>query len=500
MQYEHLLRKGDICFVLKNEIAPTVKVSDFSSMQKEKGRQQICPKTLTLITLLQFIEGLSDRACLTNLRFRLDWKIALGLEVDDEGFHHSTLSNFRKRLVECEAAGYIFDRVLEVLIEKKLVKAGQKQRIDSTHVIGLLAELSRIELMHETLRLFFKEVSLVGIVLSERLDSLATFYSSDIGTQGLSDVQRSKFLSEAGQAMLSIIEVCSETGFSILADLESFRTLKAVFEQNYTIGKTDKETTIELIKVATGKDHICSPHEPEARHANKGRKGWTGYKAQIAETVACEQHVQSFITYAEATESTEYDGNSIEPFLQETAANNASPDQVFADTHYNTADNIVRAELEGTELKGPVAPNNRKPKAENEAIKIDFDEQKASCPKNLEIALTPEGKSDRLKGSFPKDECHPCPFSDHCKPEPRGKKVRTKKPNAVLEKRRNDMKQPGFKETNQNPRNAIEGTISALVRGQGLRNARYRGLEKTNLQVKFSAAAANVKRLTQMAA
>ncbi len=43
-------------------------------------------------------------------------------------------------------------------------------------------------------------------------------------------------------------------------------------------------------------------------------------------------------------------------------------------------------------------------------------------------------------------------------------------------------------------RNAIEGTQSELVRGHGLRRARYRGLGKVKLQNYFIGAACNVKR------
>ena len=44
-------------------------------------------------------------------------------------------------------------------------------------------------------------------------------------------------------------------------------------------------------------------------------------------------------------------------------------------------------------------------------------------------------------------------------------------------------------------RNGIEGTISGLVRGQDLRHARFRGMQKQGLQIKMIGAAANIKRL-----
>jgi Transposase DDE domain len=46
-------------------------------------------------------------------------------------------------------------------------------------------------------------------------------------------------------------------------------------------------------------------------------------------------------------------------------------------------------------------------------------------------------------------------------------------------------------------RNAIEGTISELVRGHGLRRARYRGLAKVDLQNQLIVAACNIKRWFQ---
>jgi hypothetical protein len=43
-------------------------------------------------------------------------------------------------------------------------------------------------------------------------------------------------------------------------------------------------------------------------------------------------------------------------------------------------------------------------------------------------------------------------------------------------------------------RNAIEGTVSELVRGHGLRRSRYRGFAKAQLQNLFIATACNIKR------
>jgi hypothetical protein len=70
----------------------------------------------------------------------------------------------------------------------------------------------------------------------------------------------------------------------------------------------------------------------------------------------------------------------------------------------------------------------------------------------------------------------------------------------ILTGRRIEMQTDAFKRemrqrNGRNGRNGIEGTLSGLVRGQQLRNCRYRGKKKARLATKFAAASANIKRL-----
>src|SRR5438552_10832542 len=64
---------------------------------------------------------------------------------------------------------------------------------------------------------------------------------------------------------------------------------------------------------------------------------------------------------------------------------------------------------------------------------------------------------------------------------------------SALQARRQEQQTKPFKERMKH-RNGIEGTQSELVRGHGLRRARYRGLPKVRLQNYFIGAACNVKR------
>jgi hypothetical protein len=69
----------------------------------------------------------------------------------------------------------------------------------------------------------------------------------------------------------------------------------------------------------------------------------------------------------------------------------------------------------------------------------------------------------------------------------------------VLQARRQEMKTDAFSGLMKR-RAAIEGTISELVRGHGLRQARYRGLKKVALQNWLMGAACNVKRWLRLLA
>lgn len=59
------------------------------------GRPGLSPAQLATVCVLQFLLNLSDRQAAEAVRCRIDFKYALALELDDPGFHHSVLTDFR---------------------------------------------------------------------------------------------------------------------------------------------------------------------------------------------------------------------------------------------------------------------------------------------------------------------------------------------------------------------------------------------------------------------
>ena len=144
--------KGTVAIRLRDEFSALYTDEDFRRFYPSRGQPALAPWRLALVTVLQFLEHLSDRQAADAVRARIDWKYALGLELTDPGFHFSILTEFRARLVAGGAEHLLLNRMLEHFKCRGLVKVRGKQRTDSTHVLAAVRRLNLLELMVETLR------------------------------------------------------------------------------------------------------------------------------------------------------------------------------------------------------------------------------------------------------------------------------------------------------------------------------------------------------------
>ena len=133
-------------------------------------------------------------------------------------------------------------------------------------------------------------------------------------------------------------------------------------------------------------------------------------------------------------------------------------------------------------------------KEENQGFQPDLQQNRIVCPVGKSTTHFAHRSGGKVYGSFSKTDCQPCARRIVCSPAPRGKIILMHVKRDTLDKRRAEMKTTRFKQE-MHQRNGIEGTLSGLVRGHRLRNARYRGKQKLRCQIKFTAATANIKRL-----
>jgi hypothetical protein len=100
-----------------------------------------------------------DRQAVEMVKYHLGWKLALHLRLGDPGFHPTTLVHFRQRLLEHAKSDLAFEAVLEALHQAGLLAKRCRQRLDSTHVVAAVANLSGLECVREALRLALEELA-----------------------------------------------------------------------------------------------------------------------------------------------------------------------------------------------------------------------------------------------------------------------------------------------------------------------------------------------------
>jgi transposase len=143
--------KGNLYLSMRDELGTLFEDAEFVGLFPSRGQPALAPWRLALITVMQFLENLSDRQAAEAVRSRIDWKYALGLELTDSGFDYSVLSGFRERLIVSNKQSLMFDRLLELLRDRKLLKKRGIQRTDSTHVLASIRVMNRLEVVTETL-------------------------------------------------------------------------------------------------------------------------------------------------------------------------------------------------------------------------------------------------------------------------------------------------------------------------------------------------------------
>lgn len=124
----------------------------------DNGRPAEEPVRMLAVLLLQFMERMPDRQAVEACNFDLRWKLALGMEADERAFHSTSLVRFRERLLDHGLERLGFEAVLQIMRTAGYLPKHTRQRLDSTHIIGVVKRMSRLECVRETLKLALEEL------------------------------------------------------------------------------------------------------------------------------------------------------------------------------------------------------------------------------------------------------------------------------------------------------------------------------------------------------
>jgi transposase len=478
-----------------------LRLKDFVGLYSELGRGAICPIILSLITLFQFLENIPDRVAANWAVTRMDWKYALHLPLTWTGFDYSNLSNFRTRLIEHGEERLVFEKVLEWVRSLGFVKKHGKQRTDSTHIIACVERLGRLELAWETLRTALRAIKKgaprwYGEVIPAAFDQAYAERQSD---WRLNKEEVKAKMKEAGGDGFWLLDRLDESAPEEVLGLAEVETLRQVWEQQFERKEESGKVTVRKPPIK-GKGVIQTPHDRDARWAEKRGEDWVGYRLQVSETAEDDVRKQ-FITDIEVVDANDDDSEVVDGIQERLIERHLKPEEHYVDRGYVSGPNLAHSADRNIELMGlALSDTSRKPEGYKQSdFEIDMDGQRAICP---------EGKTAEKWYARPqpdghvgadvqfRDQCEGCLARAQCAPGKSGRTLSISPYHEQLKERRVEQETEAFREKMKR-RSAIEGTISELTRKHGMRRTRYRGKGRTRLQALFTGAAANLKRLAQ---
>ena len=478
--------------------------------QTDNGRPGVEPVVLLGVLIFQFLERVPDRQAVELVKYHLGWKLALNLKLSEEGFHPTTLVYFRQRLIEHAKSDLTMRAVLHALQAEGFLPKRSKQRLDSTHVLTAVADLSALECIRETLRLALEELA-GGLSEEERPDFWPLFWEryveNKLDYKSGMEVLKNKHR-QVGEDIVRLLRWLEPMVAEVRNGLQ-VELLREVFEQQYE--RKDNKEVVPVKEHATGV--VGNPHDPDAQWSAKSqgpqKKSWVGYKVQVAETIPEKEaknqpSIQgSFITSIVTQKASDSDDPGLDRVLADQASNGLErPSELYVDGAYVSGTRLYQAREEHWQLIGPAQPSANRagiPKAYRiEAFDIDIAQRQARCPGgyfNTQCSRLEEQKRNKVSYRFEWSyHCGGCPLRPECVAA--GQPHRTivvSQYHDLLQQRRNEQQSAQFKER-MHQRNAIEGTVSELARGHGLRRSRYRGFAKVELQNLLIATACNIKR------
>jgi transposase len=516
---------------------------EFAAAFGIRGKPGWSPSRLALVIVLQRAEKLTDRLAAEAVRTRLDWKYLLGLSLGDPGFDHSVLPEFRGKVADAGLEQVVLDALLDKLAASGLVKAGGKQRTDSTRVVAAVAALNRLELAGESVR--------------AALEALAAAYPDWVAQRiCVADWTRrygtpmTSWRPPASQAKRDELAIAyAKDGYALLEaiydpaspawlrELPAIDVLRRVLVQNYTRAITGSKEVIKRREkepegdgLPPGHARIASPYDLDARWGVKREEFWLGYKLHVTETcddappcscrpaaygaragadgrehdTGCAQLAfPNLITHVATTDATVTDNQMTAVIHDDLAGKDLAPGRHYTDSGYLSAAVVVSALTTwGIALIGPLlADTSAQARAgagyARADFTIDYDGKTVTCPHGKTSAswtpCTQHGK-DAIVATFSAADCGPCPARGLCTTGRRRQLSLLPRDLAEAQAAARTAQNTIPFQADYARRAGVEGTMHQAV-SHGARRARYRGLPKTRLDHVYMACALNLLRL-----
>jgi len=468
----------------------------------DNGRPSIPPSLMSGVLLLQFYDDVSDGEAVERTKYDLRWKVALDLPLDFPGVDPSSLSVYRKRLIENGQERYAFDRFVEVGRAAGFIPDKVTLLTDTTWVKGAGAVQDTYTLLRKGVR---KLLRALGYHLPGQRRGLSKQVRELVETYVDQD-RKAKIDWSDPQARAEQLKVLVDNAEAVLdlaaeqADDAEVREIGWVLTKILGDDLVTDEAGDPQIGEGTAPDRIISMTDTQMRHGRKSAaRRFNGFKNSVSTELTNELILD--ITDVPAPGS---DGAHLIPTIERVEAHTSvTVERVIGDGAYGSGDNRAACANYPSHSIDLVSPRSQPhdPEVDKSAFQIDLEALCATCPQGYTV--TGKDRKDRqgrpiLAFTFARSDCETCPLFARCvRSKSAGRTVRTHAHEALLQEARQRQQTDEFKEIYP-LRGRVEGKIAELVR-HGLRETRYLGEQKRQLQRLWTGAAVNLKRLFKLA-
>jgi len=306
---------------------------------EDNGTPNAPVRVLVAMMVLKEADGLSDQKIFENCRFNLLVRSAIGLHNADDALPtESTYYLFRKRIQDYAKAKNenLFETAFAQITKGQCAEfevSGKRIRMDSKLLGSNIAWLSRYELIHEALSLFYNEIKQSGQLdkaTQDRLDDLLKLEGNKIVYICSSEEVKSR-LQELGELIYKILPLFSPSSGVY------YQTLQRVFNEQYRVDK--KKVVVAREKEEISAKSVQSPHDTDCHYRNKDDQKMKGYSINITESCD-EDKPLNLIGHVDVRKASTSDVD----FLQDdiAKAQEVFPDKIeaaHADGAYHSPDN-----------------------------------------------------------------------------------------------------------------------------------------------------------------
>ncbi len=485
------LPEGSFYRLLADHGDRIVRDSDFADCYSARmGRPSIPPSTLAKVLLLEHRTGVSDEQAMECVAWDLRWKVALGLPVDHQGWHPTTLTKFRARLLLHKKEGLALENTLRLAGDLGMLDGTVEQIIDSTPMLGAAATQDTVRLVRHGVRKLLDAVSSADQEAGEVLDRGLAFDYAKPGEKPdcrwREKAERERMLTLVAQDAERALEAVDQAE-GLLGD-EAVKTahslLRELIGQDFDID----DDGVPRLHRGTASGRIISTVDPEMRHGRKSSQTrFDGYKLSASATNSSEP----LITAVHVAPGGETDGPQAKHLIDSQPADRR-PKRVLGDTAYGNGP--VHAELaeRGVDVLAAV-PSGKvvEDRFSKHDFTIDLQNGTVSCPAGHTTPILTSAKGFRVAGISAKI-CGVCPLKARCCPGRARRQIVFGDHDELTLAGRQALNDRVTAEHLRRDRPRIERLLGLLAHRYGARKSRYIGSAKARLQAAWAAALVNL--------